>query len=124
MASFRPLTGAAAFAAATAIGRVVRTYHFATPPRAARLVAGVLDPGPAMEIYDPGCGEGRLLFAAEDAAGGPVELWGQERDAVSALLIRARARVRRSSLRVVRGDTMRAPAFLNGAGLRRFDAAI
>jgi type I restriction enzyme M protein len=124
MALGRPFVGATAFAAATAAGRVVRSYHFATPPRAARLVAGILDPRPGMEIYDPGAGEGRLLFAAEDAAGGPVALWGQERDAVSAFLLRAKARARGSSLRVARGDTMRAPAFLDGAGLRRFDAAI
>lgn len=131
------LLRASGLLAAGAAVRISRVLHFATPPRVASLVSELVDAEPGMEVYDPTCGNGRLLFAVQQAVASrnrngtdgsqkQVSLWGQERDLMAYLLMRLGALARGLPVNCALGDTMRRPAFLDGSehALRRFDRIV
>ena len=66
----------------------------APPGELARIVASLLPAGVRGEVFDPACGEGRLLQAVADRFGDRVKLSGEESDdaaaAVAALAFRSR----------------------------------
>ncbi len=108
-----------------------------TPPFVADLLAELLEPEPGMSVYDPACGDGRLLFALNDhvtrrfgtergRAHDWLELCGQEINRGSYRLMRMSATRRGLTVRSALGDTMRQPAFTAAGGrdLKRFDRVV
>lgn len=108
-------------------------YLIATPRRVARLMATLLELEQQHSVYDPCCGAGRLLLAADevrrealpgagDAFGG---IYGQEIQAVPAALARRSLRRRRSPAFIAGGSSLQKPAFLDEkGGLQLFDRVI
>ncbi|MGA2086077.1 MAG: class I SAM-dependent DNA methyltransferase [Terracidiphilus sp.] len=112
-----------------------------TPPEVARLIADLLDPQPGMSIYDPCCGSAGLLVKCQlrllethgrEVDGWralpnehpPLQLFGQEIDAPTYAIARMNTVIHDMEADIHLGDTMRAPAHLDGTHLRRFDLAV
>lgn len=116
--------------------------EFFTPREVGLLMAAILDPEEGESLYDPACGSGGLLIKAqlrlrEKAAGRlgvephdlrpgdvgrPLRLFGQEINADTFAMAKINAFIHDMEAEIERGDTMRRPRFLDGAGqLRRFD---
>ena len=96
--------------------------EFYTPRSVVRLMVNILDPQEGESIYDPACGTGGMLMEAihhvRENHGDDRTLWGK---AVRAgeephhLCHRSHESVpaRRSDFQIVRGDTLRNPAFFS-----------
>ena len=84
----------------------------APPGELARIVASLLPAGVRGEVFDPACGEGRLLQAVADRFGDRVKLSGEESDdaaaAVAALAFRSRIDGTHAEIRI--GDSIRGGA--------------
>lgn len=133
----RALMGVSALATAGAFIRVARVLLVGTLPQVAAMIGALVNPESGMEVYDPNCGDGRLLFATQrrvtatcprtgDGWHGQLSLWGQERDLVAYLLMRLNALARGVTVHAARGDTMRRPAYVDepGTAVRRFDRIV
>lgn len=108
-------------------------YAIATPRNVASLMAELLLPEPDHSIYDPCCGAGRLLLAADDVRrrrlvdGAPDRgvMYGQEIQAVPAALARRAMKRRGTTTTIAGGSSLTHPAFLDGdAGLLLVDRAL
>ena len=107
--------------------------EFYTPRSVVRLMVNVLDPQPGETIYDPACGTGGMLLEAVHhvrEAGGRVEmlwgrLYGQEKNLTTSGIARINLFLHGvEDFHVVRGDTLRQPAFFEGDRLAQFDCVI
>lgn len=112
--------------------------EFYTPREVGVLIAGLLDPEPGAEVYDPCCGSAGLLIKChlrlvekhgEQKNGRkvlsdrlpPTRLYGQEINGSTFAMARMNAFLHEMEARVALGDTMRRPAFSEGGRLKRFD---
>ncbi len=96
-------------------------YAIATPRNVATLMAELLHPESDHSIYDPCCGAGRLLLAADavrrqhsperDACVGPT--FGQEIQAIPAALARRALKRRGTATSIAGGSSLSHPAFLD-----------
>jgi type I restriction enzyme M protein len=107
--------------------------EFFTPRSVVHLLAGILDPQPGEQVYDPTCGSGGMLVETINlvkAAGGDartLRLYGQEINLTTAAIARMNLFFHDigEDSKIVRGDVLREPKLhdTNGA-LRQFDVVI
>jgi type I restriction enzyme M protein len=93
----------------------------------------ILDPKEGESIYDPACGTGGMLLEAvhhvRENHGDDRTLWGklfgQEKNLTTSAIARMNLFLHGASdFQVVRGDTLRQPAFFSGDDLATFDCVI
>jgi type I restriction enzyme M protein len=96
-----------------------------------RLLVRILDPQPGEEVYDPACGSGGMLVETINEireAGGDtrtLRLYGQEVNLTTAAIARMNLFLHDlEDFRIVRGDTLRDPRFLERSGIRKFDVVV
>ena len=107
--------------------------EFYTPRSVVRLMVNILDPKEGESIYDPACGTGGMLLEAihhvKQNQGDDRTLWGklfaQEKNLTTSAIARMNLFLHGASdFQVVRGDTLRQPAFFSGDSLATFDCVI
>ncbi len=107
--------------------------EFYTPRSVVRLMVKILDPKEGETIYDPACGTGGMLLEAVrhvcDNEGDDRTLWGklfgQEKNLTTSAIARMNLFLHGASdFEIVRGDTLRQPAFFSGDNLATFDCVI
>lgn len=107
--------------------------EYYTPRSVVRLMVNMLDPQEGESVYDPACGTGGMLIEViqhvKDAGGRPQLLWGklygQEKVLATAAIARMNLLLHGvEDFDVVRGDTLREPAFFDRDRLARFDCVI
>jgi type I restriction enzyme M protein len=107
--------------------------EFYTPRPVVRLMIDILDPGEGDSIYDPACGTGGMLLEAihhvRAKQGDDRTLWGkmfgQEKNLTTSSIARMNLFLHGAGdFMIVRGDTLREPAFFSGDNLATFDCVI
>lgn len=107
--------------------------EFYTPRSIVRLMIRILDPQEGETIYDPACGTGGMLLESvhhvREAGGNIRTLWGklygQEKNLTTSGVARINLFLHGiEDFQVVRGDTLRQPAFFEGDSLATFDCVI
>ena len=107
--------------------------EFYTPRSVVRLMVNILDPKERETIYDPACGTGGMLLEAihhvKENHGDDRTLWsklfGQEKNLTTSAIARMNLFLHGASdFQIVRGDTLRQPAFFSGDNLATFDCVI
>lgn len=104
--------------------------QFYTPAEVSRVIAQIIGiheakTSAATTVYDPTCGSGSLLLKVGDAAGTPVTLYGQERDAATSGLARMNMILHNNpTALIVQGNTLSDPKFKDGDTLKTFDYVV
>jgi len=107
--------------------------EFYTPRSVVRLMVNILDPQPGETVYDPATGTGGMLLETLHhvrADGGDDRLmlgrlFGQEKNLTTAAIARMNLFLHGAEdFQIVRGDTLRSPAFFAGDKLATFDCVI
>jgi len=107
--------------------------EFYTPRSVVRLMVNILDPREGESIYDPTCGTGGMLLEAihhvKETRGDVRTLWGklygQEKNLTTSTIARMNLFLHGATdFQIVRGDTLRNPAFYSGDNLATFDCVI
>ena len=107
--------------------------EFYTPRSVVRLMVKILDPREGESIYDPTCGTGGMLLEAihhvKETRGDVRALWGklygQEKNLTTSAIARMNLFLHGAAdFQIVRGDTLRNPAFFLGDSLATFDCVI
>jgi type I restriction enzyme M protein len=105
--------------------------EFFTPRAVVRLLMRILDPQPGEAVYDPACGSGGMLVETINEireSGGDsrtLRLYGQEVNLTTAAIARMNLFLHDlEDFRIIRGDTLRDPRFLQQSGLRKFDVVV
>jgi type I restriction enzyme M protein len=107
--------------------------EFYTPRSVVRLMVNILDPREGESIYDPACGTGGMLMEAihhvRETRGDVRSLWGklfgQEKNLTTAAIARMNLFLHGAAdFQIIRGDTLRNPAFFLGDNLAAFDCVI
>lgn len=107
--------------------------EFYTPRSIVRLMVNILDPRTGETVYDPACGTGGMLLETLHHVrehGGDDRLmlgrlFGQEKNLTTAAIARMNLFLHGAEdFEVVRGDTLRGPAFFSGDRLATFDCVI
>jgi type I restriction enzyme M protein len=101
--------------------------QFYTPSEVSRIIAKVIGISPRNTVagttaYDPTCGSGSLLLKVAAEAGKRITLEGQEKDVTTAGLARMNMILHDfPTAKVVAGNTLANPKFLDGDRLRTYD---
>lgn len=107
--------------------------EFYTPRPIVKLMVNILDPRGGESIYDPACGTGGMLLEAIHHVRGRHEddrtlwgkLFGQEKNLTTSAIARMNLFLHGAAdFQIVRGDTLRQPAFFLGDNLAAFDCVI
>ena len=105
--------------------------EFYTNRTVVTLMAEILQPKPGESIYDPTCGSGGMLVKCLDylrEKGEPwqgVKVFGQEINALTSAIARMNLYLNGvEDFSIVREDTLRHPAFVDGSRLRTFDVVL
>ena len=107
--------------------------EFYTPRSVVRLMVNILDPREGESIYDPTCGTGGMLLEAihhvRETRGDVRTLWGklfgQEKNLTTSAIARMNLFLHGAAdFKIVRGDTLRSPAFHTADSLATFDCVI
>ncbi len=107
--------------------------EFYTPRTIVELMVRILGPKAGETVYDPACGTGGMLLETLQQvreAGGDDRLmlghlFGQEKNLTTAAIARMNLFLHGAEdFEIVRGDTLREPAFLSGDRLATFDCVI
>ena len=107
--------------------------EFYTPRSVVRLMVNILDPREGESIYDPTCGTGGMLLEAihhvRETRGDVRTLWGklfgQEKNLTTSAIARMNLFLHGATdFKIVRGDTLRSPAFHTADSLATFDCVI
>ena len=105
--------------------------EFYTPRTIVRLMVKILDPQPKESIYDPACGTGGMLLEAVHHVRESEGEWrnlvirGQEKNLTTQGIARMNLFLHGiEDFKIVRGDTLREPAFHIGDGLELFDCVL
>ncbi len=105
--------------------------EFYTNRTVVSLMAEILRPKPGESIYDPTCGSGGMLVKCLDylrekgEAWQSVKLFGQEINALTSSIARMNLYLNGvEDFSIVREDTLKHPAFVDGSHLRTFDVVL
>jgi type I restriction enzyme M protein len=105
--------------------------EFFTPRAVVRLLVGILRPQAGESVYDPACGSGGMLVETinevreSGADTRTLRLYGQEVNLTTAAIARMNLFLHDlEDFRIVRGDTLRDPRFLERSGIRKFDVVV
>jgi len=104
--------------------------QFYTPSEVSRVIAKVIGISPqntkaATTAYDPTCGSGSLLLKVAAEAGKHITLEGQEKDVTTAGLARMNMILHDfPTANILSGNTLAAPKFKDGEGLRTYDYVV
>ncbi|MDP2432226.1 MAG: N-6 DNA methylase [Pseudomonadota bacterium] len=104
--------------------------QFYTPSEVSRIIAKVIGIAPAnttarTTAYDPTCGSGSLLLKVAAEAGKHITLEGQEKDVTTAGLARMNMILHDfPTANILSGNTLAAPKFKDGEGLRSYDYVV
>lgn len=105
--------------------------EFYTPRSVVHLLGLILDPHQGETVYDPACGTGGMLLECVDHLRHngedyrTLKLYGQEKNLTSSSIARMNMFLHGiEDFEIVRGDTLRQPAFFNADGLQTFDCVI
>ena len=105
--------------------------EFYTPRAVVHLMGNILKPKEKDTIYDPACGSGGMLLEAFNFVknkGGDVrtlKLYGQEKNLTTSAIARINLFLHGvEDFQIIRGDTLRNPAFHEGDLLFKFDVVI
>ncbi|MEP4892457.1 MAG: class I SAM-dependent DNA methyltransferase [Aliiglaciecola sp.] len=105
--------------------------EFYTPRSVVHLLGMILDPHEGETIYDPACGTGGMLLECVDHLKDNQEdyrtlnLYGQEKNLTSSSIARMNMFLHGiEDFEIMRGDTLRHPAFFEADGLKTFDCVI
>lgn len=105
--------------------------EFYTPRSVVHLLGMILDPHEDETIYDPACGTGGMLLECVDHLKDNKEdyrtlkLFGQEKNLTSSSIARMNMFLHGiEDFEILRGDTLRHPAFFEADGLKTFDCVI
>lgn len=104
--------------------------QFYTPAEVSRVIAKVIGISPqntkaSTTAYDPTCGSGSLLLKVATEAGKHITLEGQEKDVTTAGLARMNTILHDfPTANIVTGNTLAAPKFKDGEGLRTYDYVV
>lgn len=105
--------------------------EFYTPRSVVHLLGLILDPHEGERIYDPACGTGGMLLECVDHLKEnhedfrTLKLFGQEKNLTSSSIARMNMFLHGiEDFQIVRGDTLRQPAFFEADGLKTFDCVI
>jgi type I restriction enzyme M protein len=107
--------------------------EYYTPRPVVGLLVNILDPREGETVYDPACGTGGMLIEVIEhvkrAGGRPQTLWGKLYGQEKVLATSGMARMNLllhgiEDFEIIRGDTLREPAFFTGPRLTRFDCVI
>lgn len=105
--------------------------EFYTPRSVVHLLGLILDPKEGETIYDPACGTGGMLLecvdhlkeANEDYR--TLKLYGQEKNLTSSSIARMNMFLHGiEDFQIIRGDTLKNPAFFTADALQSFDCVI
>ena len=105
--------------------------EFYTNRTVVTLMAEILKPKPGESIYDPTCGSGGMLVKCLDylrekgEAWQSVKVFGQEINALTSSIARMNLYLNGvEDFSIVREDTLKHPAFVDGSHLRTFDVVL
>ena len=107
------------------VNRRNKAGEFYTPRSVVRMMVEILDPREGESIYDPACGTGGMLLAAIDhvkrSGGDPRtffgKIYGQEKNLTTSAVARMNLVLHGiEDFQIIREDTLRNPAFTDGAG--------
>ena len=105
--------------------------EFYTPRPVIRLMTLILQPNEAEIVYDPACGTGGMLLEAFNYVrihGGDyrrLRLYGQEKNLTTSSIARMNIILHGlDDYTIIRGDTLRRPAFFEGDSISKFDCVI
>ncbi|HCQ76164.1 MAG TPA: DNA methylase, partial [Leeuwenhoekiella sp.] len=105
--------------------------EFYTPRSVVHLLGLILDPHEGQSIYDPACGTGGMLLECVDHLRAnnedyrTLKLYGQEKNMTSSSIARMNMFLHgMEDFQIVRGDTLKNPAFFEADGLKTFDCVI
>ena len=105
--------------------------EFYTNRTVVSLMAEILKPKPGESIYDPTCGSGGMLVKCLDylrekgEAWQSVKVFGQEINALTSSIARMNLYLNGvEDFSIVREDTLKHPAFVDGSRLRTFDVVL
>lgn len=105
--------------------------EFYTNRTVVTLMAEILQPKPGESIYDPTCGSGGMLVKCLDyirekgEAWQSVKVFGQEINALTSSIARMNLYLNGvEDFSIVREDTLKYPAFVDGSKLRTFDVVL
>lgn len=105
--------------------------EFYTPRSVVHLLGLILDPHEGESVYDPACGTGGMLLECVDHLRESGEdyrtltLFGQEKNLTSSSIARMNMFLHGiEDFQIIRGDTLRNPAFFSADGLKTFDCVI
>lgn len=105
--------------------------EFYTNRTVVTLMAEILKPQPGESIYDPTCGSGGMLVKCLDylrekgEAWQSVKVFGQEINALTSSIARMNLYLNGvEDFSIVREDTLKHPAFVDGSHLRTFDVVL
>lgn len=105
--------------------------EFYTNRTVVTLMAEILQPKPGESIYDPTCGSGGMLVKCLDYLREKCEAWqsvkvfGQEINAITSSIARMNLYLNGvEDFSIVREDTLKHPAFVDGSHLRTFDVVL
>lgn len=105
--------------------------EFYTPRSVVHLLGLILDPHEGESIYDPACGTGGMLLECVDHLkhiqedSRTLKLYGQEKNLTSSSIARMNMFLHGiEDFEILRGDTLRNPAFFEADGLKTFDCVI
>ncbi|WBL23541.1 type I restriction-modification system subunit M [Zunongwangia sp. HRR-M8] len=105
--------------------------EFYTPRSVVHLLGLILDPHEGQSIYDPACGTGGMLLEcvdhlrANEEDSRTLKLYGQEKNLTSSSIARMNMFLHgMEDFQIVRGDTLKNPAFFEADGLKTFDCVI
>lgn len=105
--------------------------EFYTPRSVVHLMGLIIDSQPGESIYDPACGTGGILIESinhlreNNQDFRTLKLFGQEKNLTSSSIARMNMFLHGiEDFQIVRGDTLRNPAFFNADELQTFDCVI
>ena len=103
--------------------------EFYTPRAVVKLMVKLLDPKAGDTIYDPACGTGGMLIEAKNHIGEQNltlgKLYGQEKNLSTSAIARMNLFLHGADdFKIMRGDTLRNPAFSTDDHLQTFDCVI